>query len=73
MPTVEEKIVLAREARDKAEAEFRKALRAGRRHGMSWSRLATVAGMSNYGVRYLTDDYNKKRRAPQKKGENGGS
>jgi hypothetical protein len=73
MPTITEKIALTREARDKAEAEFRKALRAGRKSGMSWSQLATVAGMSNYGVRYLADDYNKKRRSPQKKGENNGS
>ena len=54
MPTVEETIALTREARNIAEAEFCKALRAGRKKGMSWAQLATVAGMSIYGVRYLT-------------------
>ncbi len=69
MPTIEENIALTREARDKAEVEFRKALRAGRKSGMSWSKIATVAGMSIFGVRYLADDANKKPKATQKKGE----
>lgn len=66
MPTITEKIALAREARDKAETEFRKTLRAGRKSGMSWSRLATVSGMSITGVRYLTENHNDKRKAARK-------
>lgn len=71
MPTITEKIALTREERDKAEGEFRKALRTARAHGMSWSQLATAAGMSIHGVRYLANDENKLRRKPRKGERNG--
>lgn len=70
MPTIEEKISLARERRDAAEEEFRESLRVGRSvGGMSWSQLATVAGMTLTGVRYLVLDLNEQRKAARKKGE----
>lgn len=62
MPTVQEKISLAREGRDTAEREFRKALRAGRKSGMSWPQLATASGMSVTHVRYLVENLNERRR-----------
>ena len=71
MPTVTEKIALTREERDKADAEFRKALRRGRGLGMSWLQLATAAGMSVHGVRYLVNNENELRRQ-ERKGETNG-
>jgi hypothetical protein len=66
MPTVTEKIALTREARVEAEREFRKALRAGRKSGMSWPQLATASGMSVTHVRYLVENLNERRRAARK-------
>lgn len=72
MPTVIEKVALAREERDKAERAFRKALRTARSHGMSWPQIATVSGMSIRGVRYLAMDENEQRRqARQEVGNDG--
>lgn len=68
MPTVTEKIALAREARDEADAKFHKALEDGRKHGMSWAQLGAVAGMSRYTVRYHVEKLND-RRVEAKKGE----
>ena len=72
MPTVIQKMVLAREERDEAEAEFRKAILAARKNGMSWSQIATAVGMSIYGVRYLAQNQ-KKRRKARPKGETNGT
>lgn len=66
MPTITEKISLTRENRELAEADFRAALRAGRESGMSWSQLATVAGLSRTHVRYLTLELNDRRIAARK-------
>lgn len=66
MPTIEEKISLTREQRTKADAEFRAALRAGRKSGLSWPQLATVSGMSVTHVRYLVENLNERRRAARK-------
>lgn len=63
MPTIEEKVALAREERDLADQRFREALRAARAAGMSWSQLATASGLSQHGVRYLTENLNEKRQA----------
>ena len=69
MPTLVEKIALAREKRDAADESFRRSLEAGREAGMSWNELAVAAGLSRYGVRYLTANLNRRRQ--QTKGENG--
>ena len=71
MPTITEKLSLAREERDKAERELRKALRAGRKSGMSWPQLATATGMSVTHVRYLTLNLNERRREARKGETNG--
>ena len=71
MPTITENISLTREKRDEADAAFRKALRTGRGHGMSWSQLATAAGMSMHGVRYLAMNENEQRKAARKGETNG--
>lgn len=61
MPTITEKIALAREKRAKADQDFRDALLRGKEGGMSWSQLAEVSGLSESGVRYLALDLNKRR------------
>lgn len=66
MPTIEERIAQARKDRDKAETTFRKELRAGRRSGLSWARLATVSGLSLTNVRYLVLNLNEQRVAARK-------
>jgi hypothetical protein len=67
---LEEKIVLARQERDAADERFRAVLRQAREHGgFSWTRLATLTGMSVEGVRYLTLDLNQRRIARREKGE----
>lgn len=69
MPTIEERIAQARLDRDKAEKAFRKELRAGRRLGLTWTRLATISGMTLTGVRYLVENLNEQRKAAREKGE----
>ncbi len=71
MPTIEENISLTKQERDEAERKFRKALKAGRKKGMSWQRLADVAGMSITGVRYLAENHNEGRRTARKAAKNG--
>ena len=66
MPTVTEKISLAREKRDKAEEAFRQALRDGHDHGLSWAKVAEVAGMSEFNVRYLALNLIEQRRQARK-------
>lgn len=68
-----EKIALAREARSAAEADFRRALRAGHKSGLSWSQLATASGMSRTHVRYLILNLNDRRREARKGEKNGAS
>lgn len=72
MPTVTERIALAREGRTAADREFRKALRAGRKSGMSWPQLATASGMSVTHVRYLVENLNERRRQAKKGAEKNG-
>lgn len=68
MPTLEEKIALAREERDAADLRFRETLREARANGegMSWSQLAKAAGLSMHGVRYLVLELNNERQAAKK-------
>jgi hypothetical protein len=70
LPTITEKIALTREQREQADSEFRDALRNARASGLSWAEIATVAGMSLHGVRYLANNENEQRKAARK-GENG--
>lgn len=62
MPTLTEKIALAREKRAKADQDFRDALRRGKEGGLSWSQLSEVSGLSESGVRYLALNLNEQRR-----------
>lgn len=56
-----ERVAKARKARHEAEQTFRETLRAARaRH--SWAEIASVAGLSKHGVRYLVTGENEKRR-----------
>lgn len=67
MPTtLLERVTITGAARDKAEAEFRDALRLAKDQH-SWSELADAARMSVTGVRYLAANLNERR--PSKRRE----
>lgn len=56
-----ERVAKARKARQGAELAFRQTLIAAR-EVHSWAEIASVAGLSKHGVRYLVNEENEKRR-----------
>lgn len=64
MPTLLERVAIARKARAKSETQFRDAILAAREYH-TWEEIADAAGLSYSGVRYLAGMFGEVREVKQ--------